>query len=187
MRPGAGWAGYDLVAIRLSSRRVVRQPNLNVQPGPGARKIELGHFLILIRPSRSALTCLKVVSSQRAIGIGISIKAPVRERLSHQGLVTREMERRSSLAVESAAGNTVMQRIKHPPIRNKIDMADPAQVRAWNRRLGISADSLKAVVDKVGNSVAAVTKEVELQRAGPRASPIPPVQSSPTKGEPAPA
>ncbi|HMH99191.1 MAG TPA: hypothetical protein VK577_21880 [Bradyrhizobium sp.] len=53
--------------------------------------------------------------------------------------------------------------------------------------MGISADSLKAVVDKVGNSVAAVTKEVELQRAGPRASPIPPVQSSPTKGEPAPA
>ena len=76
-----------------------------------------------------------------------------------------------------------MQRSKHPPIRNKIDMADPAQVRAWNRRLGISADSLKAVVDKVGNSVAAVTKEVELQRRVP----IPPVQSSPAEGEPAPA
>jgi hypothetical protein len=97
------------------------------------------------------------------------------------------MERRSSLAVESAAGNTVMQRIKHPPIRNKIDMADPAQVRAWNRRLGISTDSLKAVVDKVGNSVAAVTKEVEFRRAGPRTSPIPPVQSSSAEGEPAPA
>jgi Protein of unknown function (DUF3606) len=96
------------------------------------------------------------------------------------------MERTSSLAVESAAGNAVMQRIKHPPIRNKIDMADPAQVRAWNRRLGISAQSLKAVVDKVGNSVAAVTKEVELQRAGPRTSPIPPVQSSSAEGEPAP-
>ena len=78
-----------------------------------------------------------------------------------------------------------MQRIKHPPIRNKIDMADPAQVRAWNRRLGIAADSLKAVVEKVGNSVAAVTKEVELQRAGPRTSPI--VQSPPAEGEPAPA
>jgi len=79
-----------------------------------------------------------------------------------------------------------MQRIKHPPIRNKIDMADPAQVRAWNRRLGISADSLKAIV-KVGNSVAAVTKEVELQRAGPRTSPMPPVQSSPAESEPTPA
>jgi hypothetical protein len=63
MHPGAGWAGYDLVTIRLNSRRVVRQPNLNVQSGSGTPKIELGHFLILIRPSRSALTCLKVVSS----------------------------------------------------------------------------------------------------------------------------
>jgi hypothetical protein len=80
-----------------------------------------------------------------------------------------------------------MQRIKHPPIRNKIDMADPAQVRAWTRRLGIAADSLKAVVDKVGNSVAAVTKQVELERAGPRTLPIPPVQSPPAEGEPAPA
>ena len=80
-----------------------------------------------------------------------------------------------------------MQRIKHPPIRNKIDMADPAQVRAWNRRLGISADSLKAVVDKVGNSVAAVTKEVELQRAGARTTPIPALQSPAVEGEATPA
>jgi hypothetical protein len=97
------------------------------------------------------------------------------------------MERRSLLAVECAAGNAVMQRIKHPPIRNKIDMTDRAQVRAWNRRLGISADSLKAVVDKVGNSVAAVTKEVELQRADLRTSPVAPIQSPPAEGEPAPA
>ena len=57
-----------------------------------------------------------------------------------------------------------MQRIKHPPVRNKIDLAEPIQVRAWTRRLDISADALKAVVEKVGNSVAAVTKEVGLQR-----------------------
>jgi len=80
-----------------------------------------------------------------------------------------------------------MQRIKRPPIRNKIDMADAAQVRAWNRRLGISSDALKAVVDKVGNSVTAVTKEVELRRAAPRTSPVPPIQSLPAGGEPAPA
>jgi hypothetical protein len=187
MHPGRRRAGCDLVAIRLNSRRFVRQPNLNVQRGPGAPKIELGHFFILIWQSRSALTCLKVVSSLMAIGIGISIKAPVRERLSHQELVALEMERRSSLAVESATGNAAMQRIKHPPIRNKIDMADPAQVRAWNRRLGISADALKAIVDKVGNSVAAVTKEVELQRAVPRTSPVPPIQSPPAEGEATPA
>ena len=57
-----------------------------------------------------------------------------------------------------------MQRIKHPPLRNKINLAEPTQLRAWTRRLDISADALKAVVEKVGNSVAAVTKEVELQR-----------------------
>jgi uncharacterized protein DUF3606 len=57
-----------------------------------------------------------------------------------------------------------MQRIKQPPVRNKIDLAEPIQVRAWTRRLDISADALKAVVEKVGNSVAAVTKEVGLQR-----------------------
>jgi hypothetical protein len=64
-----------------------------------------------------------------------------------------------------------MQRIKHPPLRNKINLAEPTQLRAWTRRLGMSADALKAVVAKVGNSVAAVTKEVELQRASHQASP----------------
>ena len=74
-----------------------------------------------------------------------------------------------------------MHRIKHPPIRNKIDLADPAQLRAWTRRLGISADALKVVVDKVGNSVAAVTKEVELQRASHQ--PPATIQSPPAEGE----
>ena len=58
-----------------------------------------------------------------------------------------------------------MQRIRRPPIRNKINPSDPAQVRAWTRRLGVSADTLQAVVSRMGNSVATVTKEVELQRA----------------------
>lgn len=79
-----------------------------------------------------------------------------------------------------------MQRIKRPPIRNKIDMADRVQVRAWTRRLGISADSLKAVIDKVGNSVAAVAKELELQQAAHRASAVSPIQGRAAEGEPAP-
>jgi hypothetical protein len=62
-------------------------------------------------------------------------------------------------------GNAAMHRVKHPPLRNKINLAEPAQVRAWTRRLGVSADVLKVVVERVGNSVAAVTKEFELQRA----------------------
>jgi hypothetical protein len=75
-----------------------------------------------------------------------------------------------------------VQRIKHPPIRNKINLAERVQVRAWTRRLDISPDALKAVVDKVGNSVAAVTKEVELQRTTRKSSPAP-VQSQPVDGE----
>jgi hypothetical protein len=83
------------------------------------------------------------------------------------------MERSSSAAVDPQPERAAMQRIKHPPIRNKINLAEPTQVRAWTRRLDISADALKAVVDKVGNSVAAVAKQIELQRASPRASPAP--------------
>jgi Protein of unknown function (DUF3606) len=69
-----------------------------------------------------------------------------------------------------------MQRIKHPPVRNKIGLAEPTQVRAWTRRLDLSPDELKAVVDKVGNSVAAVTKEVEQQRAARKAAESPPAE-----------
>src|SRR5450759_1059839 len=76
-----------------------------------------------------------------------------------------EMERRPSYAVDSQPGNAAMHRIKYPPLRNKINMAEPTQVRAWTRRLGLSADVMKVVVDNVGNSIAAVTKDVELKRA----------------------
>ena len=57
-----------------------------------------------------------------------------------------------------------MQRAKHPPIRNKINLADSTQVRVLTRRLRLSADELKVIVDKVGDSAAAVTKEIDLQR-----------------------
>jgi hypothetical protein len=43
---------------------------------------------------------------------------------------------------------------KHPPIRNKIDLSDPGQVRAWKRRLGLSTSDLQRIVEKVGNSLA---------------------------------
>jgi hypothetical protein len=66
-----------------------------------------------------------------------------------------------------------MQRVKHPPVRNKIDLTDPAQLRVWTRRLGVTADALKAAVDKVGNSIAAVTKEVELQQRVPAPVAVP--------------
>jgi hypothetical protein len=57
-----------------------------------------------------------------------------------------------------------MQRVKHYPVRNKIDLTNASQVRAWTKRLDITADELRAIVNKVGDSVATVTKQIELQR-----------------------
>ena len=53
-----------------------------------------------------------------------------------------------------------MRHAKPQLIRNKIDLADPSQIRILRRRLGISADDLQRVVAKVGNSIAAVCKEI---------------------------
>ena len=70
-----------------------------------------------------------------------------------------------------------MRRAKPRPIRNKIDLADPAQIRAWTRRLGM-ADDLQRVAGKVGNSIAAVSKEIDLRKA-PAPRPSSPVQIHP--------
>jgi hypothetical protein len=76
-----------------------------------------------------------------------------------------------------------MLRKKHLPLRNKINLLDPMQVCAWSRRLDVSVDALKVAVDKVGNSVAAVTKEIELRRASHRASPGEPIRAPAAKDE----
>lgn len=76
-----------------------------------------------------------------------------------------------------------MQRAKHPPIRNKINLADPAQLRAWTRRLKLSVDELMAVVEKVGDSAAAVTKEIELQRQSGQPCPDSSSPNPPTEHE----
>jgi hypothetical protein len=66
-----------------------------------------------------------------------------------------------------------MRHAKPKLIRNKIDLADPSQIRILRRRLGISADGLQRVVAKVGNSIAAVCKEIEPQKAIPVIEPMP--------------
>jgi hypothetical protein len=71
-----------------------------------------------------------------------------------------------------------MRRAKPQPIRNKIDLVDPAQIRAWTRRLGITTDDLRRVAGKVGNSIAAVSKEIDLRKA-PAPRPSSPVQTHP--------
>jgi hypothetical protein len=72
-----------------------------------------------------------------------------------------------------------MRRAKPQPVRNKIDLSDPTQIRVWTRRLGITPDDLKRMVEKVGNSIAAVSKEVDLQRAPEPERPRLPVQIDP--------
>ena len=58
-----------------------------------------------------------------------------------------------------------MRHIKPPSIRNKIDFSDAKQLRVMKKRLGVSDDDLRRIVEKVGNSIATVSKEVELERA----------------------
>jgi Protein of unknown function (DUF3606) len=48
---------------------------------------------------------------------------------------------------------------KPKPVRNKIDLTDPSQVRSLKKRLRISDDDLQSAVGRVGNSIAAVSKE----------------------------
>ncbi len=74
-----------------------------------------------------------------------------------------------------------MRRVKPQPIRNKIDLSDPAQIRAWTRRLGVTPDDLKRMVGKVGNSIAAVAKEIDLQKAPELPKPSIPVQIGPVQ------
>jgi hypothetical protein len=58
-------------------------------------------------------------------------------------------------------------RIRKPrPIRTTLDLADEAQVRSVRKRLSISNDDLVRMVAKIGNSIAAISKEVQLERAG---------------------
>src|SRR5262249_55681735 len=49
--------------------------------------------------------------------------------------------------------------------RNRLDLNDRVQVRVVRRRLRISEADLNAIVDKVGNSIAGINKEMDLRRA----------------------
>jgi uncharacterized protein DUF3606 len=46
------------------------------------------------------------------------------------------------------------------PDRSKISMGEDHEVRYWTKHLGVTRDDLQAAVDKVGNSAAAVRKEL---------------------------
>jgi Protein of unknown function (DUF3606) len=46
--------------------------------------------------------------------------------------------------------------------RSHIDINDPAAVRRWSKHLRTTKDELLGAVDKVGNSVVAVRKQINL-------------------------
>lgn len=49
------------------------------------------------------------------------------------------------------------------PDRSKINMHEDYEVKYWSHALGVSRETLQKAVDKVGNSAAAVRKELGLQ------------------------
>ena len=51
---------------------------------------------------------------------------------------------------------------KSQPDRSKINMHENHEVRCWTKELGVSREQLQNAVDKVGNSAAAVRKELGL-------------------------
>ncbi len=57
----------------------------------------------------------------------------------------------------------VLNIIKRPIIdRSKIEMDKPLSVKRWTKALGVPQDELQQAVDKVGNSAAAVRKQLGL-------------------------
>jgi hypothetical protein len=73
-------------------------------------------------------------------------------------------------------GVFAMRRPKPQPIRNKLDLADRTQVRLVRKRLGLSDAELTSIVERIGNSIAAISKEAALQRAAtlPKPDEVPP-------------
>lgn len=50
------------------------------------------------------------------------------------------------------------------PDRSKIDVGHAAQLKCWAHELGVTADCLLQAIEKVGNSAAAVKKQLATQR-----------------------
>ena len=59
----------------------------------------------------------------------------------------------------------MMRRPRPQPIRNQLDLADSRQVRSVKKRLRLSEDQLNEIVGRIGNSIAAISKEVALMKA----------------------
>ena len=49
--------------------------------------------------------------------------------------------------------------------RSKINMHEEHEVRYWTKELGVNKEQLQKLVDKVGNSAAAVRKELAPEKS----------------------
>ena len=54
---------------------------------------------------------------------------------------------------------------KGQPDRSRINLSEDYEVKYWSKHLGVSREQLAKVVEKVGNSAAAVRKELGLMGA----------------------
>ena len=54
---------------------------------------------------------------------------------------------------------------KRKYFRNRLDLSDHVQVKVVRRRLRLSETDFNAIVERVGTSIACISKEVALQRA----------------------
>ena len=100
--------------------------------------------------------------------------AQLRKRIAELDLWLRELERnrfdydqkidgakKPSKAVEQEDAMPDNFSKRGQSDRSKIAMNEAFEVRYWTKHLGVSKEELQRVVDKVGNSAAAVKKELE--------------------------
>ena len=52
---------------------------------------------------------------------------------------------------------------KETPDRSKINMHQPHEVHYWTKHLNVSMEELQKAIDKVGNSAAAVRKQLGIK------------------------
>jgi hypothetical protein len=53
---------------------------------------------------------------------------------------------------------------RQAPDRSKINVHEPGEAKRWARELGVSRERLRKLVEKAGNSAAAVRKELEMPK-----------------------
>jgi phage host-nuclease inhibitor protein Gam len=67
-----------------------------------------------------------------------------------------------------------MRRVTRLQARNKFDLTDRAQVRQMSRRLNVPEQELRRIAGRIGTSIAAISKEIALQRTPVPAETPPP-------------